>query len=148
MKDEVTMIKTAIINAGYAVAMYIGINVELLGILFVVMVFDIVTGVAKSIRDDGKHSFTSHRLCIGIISKLMMLGVPILIALGLKSVNQDGKGFIDGIIGVLTLSEVYSSIGNIYSFKTGKNVKEIDALSWILGSFRAILENIMKKPTE
>ncbi len=137
--------KTAFMNSAYAIAMYIGINVEMAGILFIVMVLDIITGIAKSVRLNGKSSISSERGKIGIISKFLLLLVPILVGLGLKGAGiLDGHALINGTIGVLTLSEVYSAIGNIYTFKSGIEVPEIDALSWILGRFRKVVEVFMK----
>lgn len=103
------------------------------------LLIDTFTGFAKTISLG--QSPTSRRLIVGVISKISMLIIPIVLALGAKGIGKDFSPLIDTVIYVLILSEIYSIIANIYTIKTRKTVEEFDAISLILRRIRTLLIN-------
>jgi phage-related holin len=112
---------------------FLGISPVQFTILAVLMFLDFITGIAKAYRLD-RNSVTSSEMRVGIISKLLYLLVPLVIALTLHGVNMPEFGYwiISFSINALVLAEGYSVLANIYTFKTKKVIEEIDAISYVL----------------
>lgn len=125
---------------------YLHLNAEQLTILSILIAIDIVTGVIKAYIVS--KNVTSHRFLLGFLSKVVLLGIPFILALGAKGVGFDVEGFVALCVSVLVVGEVYSSIGNIYTITTKKEVTEIDAVSAILGMIRELLERLINKNRE
>jgi hypothetical protein len=117
-------------------------------ILFTLMCFDILTGIAKVYRLD-KNTFSFSELKIGFYSKLFYLLVPIILALASKGTSFDniGQWLSNFALSILILSEAYSVLGNIYSFKTKKTVKDIDGVSYLLLFIRRLIKKIIEDKT-
>jgi phage-related holin len=124
---------------------FLGLNEIQFIILAALMAIDMLTGIAKSYKVS-KHSVSSHRMGMGVISKLLYLLVPIIIALAMKGlgIKELGEWLVAFSINALILTETYSNIGNIYTFKTGRTVQEIDAISYILEAIRNLLDRLSK----
>lgn len=139
----------AIKNIGYigAFAMgahYLGISNESITILGVVLIIDIFTGILKAGIVVGWRSITSARLAAGVISKLLLLFVPITVALGGKGSGVDMSQIAQGAISVLILAQVYSIIGNIHAVQIHDNKNEFDAVGFLLLQLRNVLEKAFK----
>jgi phage-related holin len=136
----------SIITAAIAsVFAFLGLNEVQFIILASLMGMDMLTGIAKTYRVD-RSSITSHRMGIGVISKVLYLLIPIIIALGMKGLNIEfGEWLIAFTINALILTETYSNIANIYTFKTLKCVQEIDATSYILRVIKNQLDRLLNK---
>lgn len=132
-------------NATYVMAAFIGIEHNALLAFISLMVCDVIVGVIASAKCCGWKSVTSHRLAFGLLSKILMVGIPFFVALAGTANGYDLKYLINSSIMILSFSELYSVIGNIYSIKTGKRVPEFDAVSVVLQNVRAVLEGIVKK---
>ena len=122
----------------------VGLSPESFMILAVLMMIDTFTGVVRTIRIRGGQSFTSMRLTSGIIRKSLIIIVPLVIAWAGKGAGIDLSTLAQGVLAVLVLSEAYSILGNIHAIHIGKDVREFDAIAWILGLVRSELENKLK----
>ena len=122
---------------------FLEIDGKKLSILVVLMCMDMLTGTLKAYRT--KENITSRRWIAGFLSKLVVLLVPFTIALMAKGVDFDVKWFIGFSISIMVIAEAYSILGNIYTFKTGEAVEEIDAVSAIIKVLRNFLENMIER---
>ena len=122
---------------------FLEIDGKKLSILVVLMCIDMLTGTFKAYRT--KENITSRRWIAGFLSKLVVLLVPFTIALMAKGVDFDVKWFIGFSISIMVIAEAYSILGNIYTFKTGEAVAEIDAVSAIIKVLRNFLENMIER---
>lgn len=132
-------------NATYVLAAIAGISDEAYTAFALLMLIDVVTGVLASAKISGWRAITSKRLSFGLISKLLLLFIPLSIALAGRSVGANLEGIVDSSFFVLTVSELYSVIGNIYTVKNGVRVPEFDAISVILSNIRRLLNKIPTK---
>ena len=139
-----TMIK----NAAYVPAFVLGLSTDAYGILALLMIIDTVTGVMRSGTLHGWRSITSHAAELGLLSKLVLLLIPLTIALVAKGVGLDVHWVATGSLSVLILSEGYSVLGNIQATYTKKDVVEFDAINFLLTRLRDFLEKTIKKPVK
>ena len=124
--------------------MLLGLPLQNFTILLVFAGVDICTGLLKTYVFNGGRSITSKRFFVGIISKLMILIIPILLAWAGKGIGMDLIFLAKGALSALILSELYSIIGNIYSVITKKEQKEFDAIAFILGKIQTTIIHLIK----
>ena len=122
---------------------YLGLDAQKLTILIILMCMDMLTGTIKAYKIN--ENITSRRWIAGFLSKLVVLIVPFTIALMAKGVDFDVKWFIGFSLSIMVIAEAYSILGNIYTFKTGEAVAEIDAVSAIIKVLRNFLENMIER---
>ncbi len=123
----------------------LGLPLESFNILLVFCALDIVTGVVRSYVLNGGHSITSKRFSVGLISKMMLLMIPLILAWTGKGAGVDLLFLAKGALSVLIVSESYSIFGNIYSIHTGKNQKEFDAIAFLLEKIQKTLLTLIKE---
>ncbi len=116
---------------------YLGLNAEGFLLFALLILIDYITGVAKA-KVLG-HSITSNRMKYGIISKLSLLFIPLVLAIGAKAVSADFATILFVGINILVISEVYSIIGNIYSIRTKEELPEYDVIAVIGHRIRKVL---------
>jgi len=122
-----------------AFMVYLGIDSEVFTIFGFLILIDFVTGVYKA-KTIGEH-ISSHRAKYGIISKLSLVFVPLVLALGAKALGQDSKNLLFVGLNLLVISEVYSIIGNIYTIRTTKELPEWDVIALIGKRIRNMFDN-------
>lgn len=132
--------------AVYGFFVWLNISIEVFTILMVLMLLDSILGGVKAVRLGKKFSFKV--MLWGISLKLCFLIVPLIIALLGKQMEQDFSIAVDIVIKILSVSEVYSIFGNIYSAKNKVEVKKLDAISLLLKSLRKSLEILVKRLIE
>lgn len=147
MEATLTTTKFGIIakNLSYIPAFIIGIGLswDSTSILAVLMLSDTLIGVVRSMLLHGGNSFRSRLLAHGIISKMLVLFVPIMVVYVGIGVKIDFHPIASGIFDVLILSEAYSILGHIQSIRTRQDVKEFDAISMVLKSLRTLFEKLL-----
>lgn len=116
---------------------YLEISEEPFTLFAILLVIDYITGLWKA--KTLKHSITSNKMKYGLISKLSLIIVPVVIAIGAKAVGGDSHYILLAGVWILVISEVYSIIGNIYSTRTKQEFPEYDALATIGKYIRNIL---------
>ena len=118
---------------------YLGIGAETFAIYAMLLIIDLFTGWVKA----GKlgKARTSVRMKYGILTKMMLLMMPIVLALGAKGVGVEFKEVLTVCMSILVLSEVYSIISNIYTIqsKSGEELPEYDAIAIIGKRLRTVL---------
>jgi phage-related holin len=116
---------------------YLEISQEPFTIFAILLVIDYITGVWKA-KTLGI-SITSNKMKYGLISKLSLLIIPIVLAMGAKATGADYHYILLSGMYILILSEVYSIIGNIYCMNTGEELPEYDAVAMLGKQIRNIL---------
>ena len=116
---------------------YLGLNGESFFLFSVLLVIDYITGVAKAYRLG--HCITSNKMKYGVLSKLSLLLIPVVLAIGAKAVGADFKTVLMVGINILVLSEIYSIIGNIYSIRTKDELPEYDVVAMLGKRIRNVL---------
>ena len=141
------MFMNIIKNIGYALAFscgwvceYTDISQEAIYILTALMVVDTVFGVVKSIR---LRTTSSTKLTTGVLSKFILLLIPISISLAGILTGMNLKPMAIGTINIMAMAELYSIITNAYIIRTGKEVKEIDAIALMLKGIKKSVEKIL-----
>jgi len=138
-QETVSAIKIII----YSIFLYLGIDAEVVEVLFVLMCIDTVLGAIKAVVLGKLFSF--KKLMWGVVTKLSVLIIPMVMALVAKGLSFDFKWFVLAILNVLIVAEAFSSISNILSIKSKKNVENVDFVSLLLRGIRQGLANIVKK---
>jgi hypothetical protein len=143
MHDDTSTIKfllnVIVVSVSYVFA-YAGLASEQMVAYSVLIVIDYITGVAKAWHIG--ESVTSNRMKYGIVSKASLLVIPIVLGIGSKATGLDFGMTISMFINILIISEVYSSISNVYAMKHGKELPEYDVLAILA---RNIREYLIKK---
>ncbi len=139
----------AIKNSSYVLAFiagatYLGLSHESIVVLSILILLDIITGVAKAGVVKGWRTITSSRLAAGVLAKSLLVLVPIILAMGGKGIGVDLTIMAQGALTVLILSELYSVIGNIHAVQSKKEKNEFDAMSIVVFWVREVLENTLK----
>ena len=115
---------------------YLNIPIEPFSLLAVLIVIDFITGVWKA------HSLglqvTSHKAKYGVVSKFSLLVIPIVMSIGARAIGQNGSDFFTYGLNLLIVSEVYSTISNIYCLRTKQELPEWDAISLIGKKIRSM----------
>lgn len=132
-------------NLLYLPAFLLGLDSQAVFILAALMLFDVITGVMRTYIVHGGHSIKSYRLAAGILSKVLILSVPLVLVWGGKGAGINFLPIAQGTLTVLVLAEVYSILGNIQSARLGKDVMEFDAVNFIIIRLRDWLEDMVVK---
>lgn len=123
---------------------YLGLPHEQIKILAVLMVFDFITGVMKQYTLD-RSKIESGRAWLGLMKKLTTFIFIFTVAFVLRSVDLLEQVYIKTILSAVIVAEAYSIIQNIYCFRTGKAVKEIDAVTLVLQKIGNTFEKLLNK---
>ena len=107
------------------------------------MVIDSILGIIKALRLDEKVSIKI--LVWGIITKLLLLVIPMTVALIAKGLSFDLTQFVVIIIDIIVVSEGISIITNIISIKTKQQLENTDFITKLLISIKNVLTFAMKK---
>lgn len=116
---------------------YLNIEKEPMMLLAILLIIDYATGLYKA--KILEQSITSNKMKYGVVSKMLLLLIPIVIAIGAKGVGADFEYALLVGINILIISEIYSIIGNIYSSRTKEELPEWDAVAIISKKIRTFL---------
>ena len=130
-------------NILYGPAVLIGLSTESYMILTVFMAADLVLGVTRAIYIGGGQAFKSYKLTAGVVSKLLVLAVPLIVVWAGRGAGVDLTMLGQGAIGILVLSQAYSMLGHINAIRSKEDKSEWDAVSFLLRKFRTMLEQLI-----
>ena len=111
---------------------YLNLETEIFALYALLLVIDYITGLLKALRL--KQHIKSNIMKYGILSKLILLLIPLTLLITAKIVGVDIESLVKVSINILALSELYSIISNLYSYRTAKELPEYDVLS-LLGRY-------------
>jgi phage-related holin len=143
--------KAILKHVGYGIAFIIGtagLPSESFQILAGLMVADTITGIIRVGRIHGWQSVRSSRLGAGVVSKMVIIGAPVVIAWAGKGAGIDLTPVASAALSILILSEAYSILGNMHATHIGKDVKEFDAVAYLLKATRGYFETLLRDGTK
>lgn len=145
MKTEATLTMGVVLkNLMYFPAFFIGLSPESYAILGIFMTGDLVFGLIHAGFVNGVGSIRSSRLIAGVISKLVVLTVPLIVVWAGRGAGIPLVWLGQWAIGVLILAQAYSMIGHVNSIRMGKDTLESDAISAILKQVRVVFEALLQ----
>lgn len=112
--------------------------------LTILMLIDVVVGLGRSYRL--QIPITSYRIKLGVISKLGVLLIVVSVGLAFTYsglVVEDLKEYIQLILCLFILSELYSIVSNVYAIKTGDNLPEVEVLSLLGKKLKNLMEALI-----
>lgn len=127
---------------------YLGIAQEIFIIMTFAILADIVTGGIKAWVTKG---FTSRSMKIGLFSRLFLLLIPISLAVMAKTISPDFRAdlMVKMSLSVITLAEIYSTIGNIVSIREkDSTLTEQDAITRLLKQLLDWIDGIIDAITK
>lgn len=141
---------TLVKNSSYGVAFilgseFLGFEPQAGSILVTLMLIDTIVGTIRSASVNGLPSITSSVGTRGLLSKILTLVGLISLAFAFKGLGYNALAAIQGIVSVFILAEAYSIIGNIHSTITKKPKAEYDAMAFLVGVVKSLLEKAVGK---
>lgn len=124
---------------------YLWIDHEVFFLYTFLLFIDFLTGFVKSII---LKTTSSRRALRGFLSKFMLLFMILSIWVFGKINEYDMSYILSGAFFSLSLAELYSIIGNIYQIRTGKKIKEYDAVAKILSYFLSFISKRLDRIIE
>lgn len=134
---------TILKHLAYIPAVIFGLSTHSYAILAFFILLDTFTGVLRAGILHGWREVTSFKFTTGLVSKLLIIFIPLMIALAGKGVGMDLTFVAQSAIGMLILAQFYSILGNIHAIKIRKDVKEFDAVSWVISHVQSIVEKML-----
>jgi len=126
-----TLIKVGL----YSLFAFLNVDLDVAHIIMWLMLIDTVTGIIKSIVV-GKLMFTFKAFYSGILTKFVLLLIPMLVSLTAMGLGYEFKWVIESALRLIVLSESISVLTNIISIKQRRNIQNKDYLSIILNIIR------------
>ena len=120
----------------------VGLSPESFGILTVFIAIDSITGIIRAGILHGWRSVTSSRFVSGIMTKLVVVIVPLVIAWAGRGAGIDLLLLAKGTLSALILAESYSILGNVHAIRTREDIEEFDAIAFILTNVRESVEKL------
>lgn len=135
----ISVVKTAI----YSAFIFLGIDANVAGILFLLMMIDTFVGVIKVFTLGKK--FTFRRLIWGIVTKISVLTIPLTVALMAKGVNIDLTNFVVVVMDVLIVAESFSILTNMLSIKSREDIENRDFITILIKKIRDALGKVIDR---
>lgn len=123
--------KTAAVLVTSWVIARLNIPQEAFSILTILLIIDWLTWTMRWIIHK---NLTSKNSIVWLLSKMLILLIPIVIALCFKLVGISPYQFLTFIFVAFAFSEAYSILANIQEIRTGKKIPEIDWVSMIIST--------------
>lgn len=132
----------AFLNFLYIPTFIFGVEMEVITILTILILIDTATGVIKagSLKNQ---KITSSGFSRGILSKLLLILIPFVLALTGQAMKLNLGWLVAGAMTMLCLSEAYSIIGNIGAIILKKEIAEFDVLEYVLKKINKQLSKII-----
>ncbi len=112
--------------------------VYILGSSFVI---DYAFGVLASFK---MRSFTYEAGLVGFIAKLLGIGLVICIAMLLKVANINHHASLTFFFTILSINDILSALRHWYTIRTGKIIKQYDAISELIRGMHAYLKKLVR----
>jgi phage-related holin len=120
---------------------FLNINIDVVNVIMWLIIIDTISGLAKAVIVD-KIQFTFKIFYIGIMSKFVLLLIPITLALMALGIGYDFTWAVEVTLRLIILSEGISIVTNIISVREKKVYENRDYLSIILHWVRKKLISI------
>lgn len=126
-----------------AILHYLGLDADVILILAILLVLDVVTGLLR-VAVTEPQKLSSRIGIIGVLSKLLVILVPLLLGLAGKGIGYDLKPMIHVSLSVLVVYEVWSILGNIVQIRTKDvTLNEFDAVSALIRGLQEMFKRML-----
>lgn len=112
-------------------------------ILTFIMLLDFVSALAKCYVLE--RPITSRKMKSGVLSKMLMLLVPLVMALTASAIGMDLVWFVTWVVNLMILGEAYSFISNVHAVKYKRELPEWNVLAILTRRLRDIVEEGLKE---
>jgi len=146
MSIEVPITKATTVFATLAtsILLYTSIPKETILVYLALNFSDVIIGTLASIK---YHTFKFSCLTTGIITKMVTVMLPLLVIVGLTSLNLINETITQfsyvGIMAFFILGELHSVMSNLHYLKKGDRLPEIDTLIYIDKKVRKLLRKFI-----
>jgi phage-related holin len=135
-----------IVVSAYTWVDNVGVNAYVFSVLAVFMVMDMILGVWKASVVKGLNNPTSRRAKKGILTKLIVLVIPVVVGLIWGAFDKENAlRIVNVLLGALMVAEGYSNIGNAYSIYTGEVLSEFDAVTFVIKKVSEKIKTLLEK---
>lgn len=111
--------------------------------LLVLWAVDTFSGALRAFR---MGRLRSRSMWYGIVSKALMMLVPMTVHIAAESAQKGSGDAITAVIfATMCVAEAISTIQNVLVFATGKDITEQDAMSKVLNGILALMNKILEK---
>ena len=122
---------------------YTGISKEQALILGILLSVDVLTAVIRQFVIDPR-TFSSRKGIIGVLSKLLTLLIPFVIAIVGKGAGLEMNGLVKTAMTILIVYEGWSILGNIGQIRNKDlSSNEYDAISFLISKTQDFFKNIL-----
>lgn len=128
----------------YAVFIFLKIDIDVLNVVMYLICIDVFTGAVKSIVIPTM-SFSFMEMYKGLLSKVILILIPMVIALAATAFNGDLTWFVNGVIKVVILSEVVSILTNFLSIRKREELRNKDYMVILIERIISQIKKIMDK---
>lgn len=125
----------------YGVFVYLNIDIKTTKVLMALMFIDTFSGLIKS--SVLHHKISLKKLINGILTKFLLILVPMVLALVGKGVHFDFTWAVTTVMSLMIVSEGLSIITNFLSAKTKKNIEQDDFITKLLMNIRKMFGSIL-----
>ena len=139
--DLVSKCANEIKAAIYSAFVFLNINTDVVKVLMILMFFDTVFGLWKSFVME--KPIKVKILLEGVVSKAMILLIPMVLALVSKGLGYDFKILPDTVLKILVVAEGFSIFTSWYVIRTKKEPENIDIITMLISSIRKGLMSIL-----
>ena len=144
MVGETTALKLWWIALIVSIIGYVWINPEWFLLLTVLMVFDVITWIGKRLALWHK-DITSRKFLVWVMAKILVLSALLLFAWSIKVIGISTWISVSVIIWLFIAWELYSSLQNIHTIKTGKEETEYDVISIITSRLLSLMRTFIER---
>lgn len=125
----------------YSAFVFLNMNTDIVKILMILMFCDTLFGLCKAISL--KRQIKFNILLEGLVSKAMILLIPMVLALIGKGLGYDFKVLPDTVLKILIVAEGFSIFTSLYVMRTKKEPENVDIITMILVSIRKALMSVI-----
>lgn len=141
--ETITTMKLASYPLVAWILSYTQISHEVITILAAFLFIDVVTGLLRVALTEPQ-KLSSRTGIIGILSKLLVILIPLVIALVGKGAGYDLTQLVDLSLKFLIVYEAWSILGNIVQIRTkDTSLNEYDAVSLLIKSVQDIFKRML-----
>jgi phage-related holin len=115
----------------YGLFAFLNVDIDVVNVIMWLMLIDTISGVIKAVAVD-KIKFTFEKFYLGIMSKFVLLLIPITLALMALGIGYDFTWAVEATLRLIILSEGISFFTNIVSIREQKVYENRDYLGIIL----------------
>lgn len=132
----------------YGLFALLNVNIDIVQVIMWLMLLDTLTGIVKAIKIN-KLKFTFKGLYTGLMTKFIILLIPMTLALMALGLGYDFTWAVEAVLRLIILSEGISIFTNALSIKENKIYENRDYLSvllhWVRDKLTKIFDNTINK---